>query len=175
MPVQYQAIPWNSGGLLLITPLTKIVNEILIAIQSFSLKKMHWNITKKFQRNFDQNSNFFIEEYVFKHVVCQTVAILSCPECINLEWYPSPLQDLSAIYPRVLISQWSGWVVPQGNSLSLRILTLTLLNVDMTKLICMKWPLWLWRNYVVELEQWQDGSEEMEVCSAQVNFKKKER
>ena len=80
MPIQYQAIPWNSGGLLLITPLTKIVNEILIAIQSFSLKKMHWNITKKIQWNFfDQNSNFFIEEYVFKHVVCQTVCHFVLP------------------------------------------------------------------------------------------------
>ena len=44
-PGQHQAIIWNSAGILLIGPLGTNFSEILIEILTFSLKKMHMNVT----------------------------------------------------------------------------------------------------------------------------------
>ena len=40
-----QAIIWTNAGVLLIRPLGTNFSEILISIEAFSLKKMHWNMS----------------------------------------------------------------------------------------------------------------------------------
>ena len=44
-PGQHQAIIWNNAGLLLIEPLGTNFSEISIVIQTFSLKKIHLNMS----------------------------------------------------------------------------------------------------------------------------------
>ena len=41
-PVRRQAIIWTNGGILLIGPLGTNFSVILIGIQTFSFKKLHW-------------------------------------------------------------------------------------------------------------------------------------
>ena len=51
-PGQNQAIIWNNAGLLLIEPLGTNFSEISIGIQTFSLKKMHLNMSSAKRRPF---------------------------------------------------------------------------------------------------------------------------
>ena len=44
LPRKYQAIIWTNAGILLFVPLGTNVSEILIAIPTFSFKKMHLNV-----------------------------------------------------------------------------------------------------------------------------------
>ena len=44
-PEQRQAINWTNAGILLIGPLGTNFSEILIEIQTFSLKKMHFKMS----------------------------------------------------------------------------------------------------------------------------------
>ena len=60
-PGRRQAIIWTNAGILLTGPLGTNFNEILIEIQIFSFKKMH-----------------------LKNIVCETAAILSRPQCVNV-------------------------------------------------------------------------------------------
>ena len=60
-PDRRQAIIWTNAGLLLIGPLWTNFSEILIEIITFSFK-----------------------ENAFESVVCETAAILSRPQCVNL-------------------------------------------------------------------------------------------
>ena len=46
-PGRRQAIIWTNAGIMLIGPLGAIFSEILIGIQTFSLKKMHLKISEK--------------------------------------------------------------------------------------------------------------------------------
>ena len=39
----------------------------------------------KLQLNFDKNSNIFVQENAFESVVCEVAAILSRPQCVNLD------------------------------------------------------------------------------------------
>ena len=59
-PGRRQAIIWNNAGLLLIEPLGANVSEISVGIQIFSFKKN-----------------------ALEHVVCETAAILSRPQCVK--------------------------------------------------------------------------------------------
>ena len=43
----------------------------------------HWNPRNKLRWNFNQNTTIFIQENTFENVGCETVAILSCPQCFN--------------------------------------------------------------------------------------------
>ena len=51
-PKQHQAIIWTNGGILLIGPLGTNFGEILIAIQTFSLKKRHLKLSSAKWRPF---------------------------------------------------------------------------------------------------------------------------
>ena len=62
-----QAITWTNAGILLIGPLGTKLNE--------------WN--------FNQNTNIFIHENAFENTVCETMAILFRPQCVNIfQAYP---------------------------------------------------------------------------------------
>ena len=45
LPGQHQAIIWNNAGILLIRSLGTNFSEILIGIQTFSIKKMHFQMS----------------------------------------------------------------------------------------------------------------------------------
>ena len=59
-PGRHQAIIWSNAGILLIGPLGTNLIEILIGIQTFSFRKMH-----------------------FDDVVCEMASILSRPQCVS--------------------------------------------------------------------------------------------
>ena len=67
---RHQAIIWTNAGILLIGPLGTNFSEILIEIQTFSLKKI----------------------YTFKNVVCEMLFISSRPQCVILQ----PVNSTSA-------------------------------------------------------------------------------
>ena len=52
LPGRRQAIIWTIAGKLLIRPLGTNFNEILIGIQTFSFKKMHWKMSSAKWRPF---------------------------------------------------------------------------------------------------------------------------
>ena len=58
-PVRHQTINWTNAGILSIEPLGTNVSEILIEIQIFSFKKMH-----------------------FENIVCEMASIVSRPQCV---------------------------------------------------------------------------------------------
>ena len=62
-PERCQGIIWTNAGILLIGTLA---------------------LRNKLQWNFNRNSNIFIQENAFESVVCETAAILSLPQCVNL-------------------------------------------------------------------------------------------
>ena len=62
-PRRHRAIIWTTAEILLIWPLRTNLSEI-------------WE-------NFIWNSNIFIEENLFKNVVCDMLSIPSQPQCIN--------------------------------------------------------------------------------------------
>ena len=43
---------------------------------------VNWTLRNKRQWKFSRNSNFFIQENALEHVVCETAAILSRPQCV---------------------------------------------------------------------------------------------
>ena len=45
---------------------------------------VHWNLRNKIQWNFNRNSNIFIEENTFDHIVCERSAIFSRPQCVKI-------------------------------------------------------------------------------------------
>ena len=64
---QHQAIIWTNAEISLFGPLRK---------------KLQWNLNR--------NSYIFIQEIAFENIVCKMVAILSQPQCIDIEiieWY----------------------------------------------------------------------------------------
>ena len=46
---------------------------------------VNWTLGNKFQWNFNQNWNIFIEENTFENVVCEMLFISSRPQCVNAE------------------------------------------------------------------------------------------
>ena len=44
---------------------------------------VNWKLRNKFQYDFNQNSNNFIEENTFGNVVCEMLSISSRPQCVN--------------------------------------------------------------------------------------------
>ena len=64
VPGRRQASIWANDGILLIGTLLR----------------------NKFQWNFNRNSYIFIQENEFENVICEMAAILSRPQCVNLEW-----------------------------------------------------------------------------------------
>ena len=44
---------------------------------------VNWTLRNKLRWNFNRNSNIFIQENAFENVVCEMVAILSRPQCVN--------------------------------------------------------------------------------------------
>ena len=44
---------------------------------------VNWTLRNKLQWNLNPNSNVFIQENAFESVVCETVAILSWPQCVK--------------------------------------------------------------------------------------------
>ena len=48
---------------------------------------VNWTLGKKLHWNFNRNSNIFIQEIVFKNVVCKMASILSRPQWVNAEQY----------------------------------------------------------------------------------------
>ena len=45
---------------------------------------VNWTLRNKLQWNLNRNSNIFIQENAFASIVCETVAILSRPQCVKL-------------------------------------------------------------------------------------------
>ena len=82
LPGQRQAIIWTKAGILLIGPLGTNVSEILIAILTFSFKKMHLKASSAKWRP------FFLSLNVLKSAVgnCQCLVMLS--SCVQGEWSP---------------------------------------------------------------------------------------
>ena len=64
-PGRRQAIIWTNAGILLMRPLETNISEIVIEIQTFSLKKKHLK------------------------VVCEMVAILHQPQCVKVYKHPT--------------------------------------------------------------------------------------
>ena len=60
-PERREAVIWTNAGILLIGPLGTNFSEILIAIQTFSFKKIN----------------------AFENIVCKMVSILSRPQCVK--------------------------------------------------------------------------------------------
>ena len=51
---------------------------------------VNWTVGNKLQWNLNRNSCIFIQESAFENVVCEMVAILSRPQCVNAaDEYPS--------------------------------------------------------------------------------------
>ena len=46
---------------------------------------VNWTLRDELQWNFNLNANIFIEENTFQNVVCEMAAILSRPQCVNVE------------------------------------------------------------------------------------------
>ena len=44
---------------------------------------VNWTLRNKLQWNFNQNSYIFIQQNAFEKVICEIVAILSGPQCVN--------------------------------------------------------------------------------------------
>ena len=47
---------------------------------------VNWTLRNKLQWNLNRNSNIFIQENAFESVVCETVAILSLPQCVKKQY-----------------------------------------------------------------------------------------
>ena len=60
LPARRQAIIWTNAGILLIWPLRRNFNEILIGIQTFSFKKMHLKMASAKWRPFCLGLNVLI-------------------------------------------------------------------------------------------------------------------
>ena len=80
------------SGILLIWPLRTKFNEMLIEIQTFSFKKMHWKMSSGKWRVFVSASMcslkfiyIFIQENAFEIVVWEMAAILSCPQFVKFQ------------------------------------------------------------------------------------------
>ena len=74
-PGQRQAIIWTNAGILSIGPLGTNFNEILIGIQTFSFKKMHFKMSSAKWRPFCLSLNElsdFCLGYIFKHNTLDT-------------------------------------------------------------------------------------------------------
>ena len=89
-PGQRQAIIWTNAGILLIGP--------------------YW--WTKFQWNFNRNSNIFIHENEFESVVCEMMAILSQPQCVNVHnnWstHGLPVRVWSGgVFSKLKVKDWS--------------------------------------------------------------------
>ena len=71
-PGQRQAIIWTSAGILLIGPLETNSSEILIRVQTFSFKKMHWKMSYAKLRPSCLGLNVFsVEEWCkYKYIKC---------------------------------------------------------------------------------------------------------
>ena len=75
------------------------------------LPTIDWTLMNKFQWNFNQNSNIFIQENVFERVVCEMAAMLSGSQCVNslwlrdAIWHQRPLLPLPK--PMILIVNWT--------------------------------------------------------------------
>ena len=71
------------------------------------IKASDTELRNKLQWNLNRNSNIIIQENAFESVVCETVAILLRPQCVNTAWqtmiktYYSmpPFYDFSHLFP----------------------------------------------------------------------------
>ena len=80
-PDRRQAIIWTNAGILLIGPLGTNFNEILIEMNTFSFKKMHFKMSSAKWRLFRLGLNVLIELLGQLHHLYQMRRILeSCPE-----------------------------------------------------------------------------------------------
>ena len=78
-PGRRQAIIWTNAGILLIGPLGTYFSEFLIAIETFSFKKMHLKISSAKWRPFCLGLNVSKHEREgHDHVVCLSVSLLVC-------------------------------------------------------------------------------------------------
>ena len=84
LPDRHQAIIWTNAGILLIGPLGK---------------KHQWNLNR--------NSNIFIQENAFESVACETVAILSRPECVNYIFWWNDLDIIHSQFVRMQVGSRS--------------------------------------------------------------------
>ena len=48
---------------------------------------VNWTLGNKLQRNFNRNSNIFIEENTYENFVCGMLFISSRPQCVNSLWH----------------------------------------------------------------------------------------
>ena len=69
-PGQRQAIIWTNAGILLIGPLGTNVSESSIGIQTFSLKKMHLNMSSAKWRPFCLGLNVLTDMYLWSSSWC---------------------------------------------------------------------------------------------------------
>ena len=65
---------------------------------------VNWTLRNKLQWNFNRNSNIFIQENAFEHVVCQMASIFSRPQWVKT----SPVQKVSG--PSSSFGKHSAWV-----------------------------------------------------------------
>ena len=67
---------------------------------------VNWTLRNKFQWNFNQNLNIFVQEYAFEDIVCKMVDILSRPQWVNRRNRGS---SSGGQHPNSNIPKWRTW------------------------------------------------------------------
>ena len=99
------------------------------------------NLRNKLQWNLNQNYKIFIQENVFKNVVCEMGAILFWPHCVNFPWKNDNKHSIHT-KPKRLIMGCLLWVKSRINVLSFSLrccCNTTLLDNVITRLTSTDW------------------------------------
>ena len=92
-PGRLQAIIWTNAGILLIGPLGTNFSEILIGIQTFSVKKMHLKMLSAKWRPFCLGLNVLNNSYSLAFplskivAMCDTLLLGWCVICLTKHWH----------------------------------------------------------------------------------------
>ena len=116
-PGRRQAIIWTNAGILLIGPLGTNVNEILLAIHTFSFKKLHLNMSSAEWRPFCLGLNVLIMSplkkpsppSVYERVENQS---LISPGVSDLVYKAGSLRFVTGVitYPRLYVSESKAYI-----------------------------------------------------------------
>ena len=83
----------------------------------------------KLKWNFNRNPNIFIQENAFEIVVCEMVAILSLPQCVNPSSACPVLYVCNTLDPNLVITVPADVLAPNGPKPSADKLLHTKLNI----------------------------------------------
>ena len=75
---------------------------------------VNWTLRNTLQWNLNRNSNIFIQENAFESVVCETVAILSRPQCVKAKPRQGSKRALQVSAPCIFWSRRFSSLCPQS-------------------------------------------------------------